>query len=255
MSDQWRQWPVLLMAFVVSACSIPLHQAKTIGMSVSASPRLIHSDDFTSGLSRWAVDLERGGRVEARDGALHIDVPAGATVWFRTALLGPVMIEYQAVAIDEGGANDRVSDLNSFWMATDPARPDGVPFPRSGAFASYDTLLTYYVGQGGNGNTTTRMRRYVGQVSNRPLLPGHDLSGSEDLLTANATQTVRLIADGTRIEYWRDDRRVFQMNDPTPYRRGWFAIRTTANHLRISNFRVYALGSAEVTSRSGERSS
>lgn len=222
-------------------------------MPVPTSSRLIHSDDFTSGLSRWSVDLERGGRVEARDGALHIDVPAGATVWFRTALEGPVMIEYQAVAVDEGGANDRVSDLNTFWMATDPSRPDGVPFPRSGAFASYDTLLTYYVGQGGNGNTTTRMRRYIGEVSNRPLLPGHDLSGTEDLLTANAAQTVRLIADGDRIEYWRDDRRVFHMKDPAHYRRGWFAIRTTANHLKISDFRVYALATAEGSDRPGER--
>ncbi|MBB5747656.1 DUF6250 domain-containing protein [Brevundimonas variabilis] len=211
----------------------------------AVSGRLIHTDDFRSGLSLWAVDLERGGRVEAKAGAMHIDVPAGATVWFRTALQGPVMIEYQAVAVDEGGANDRVSDLNAFWMATDPSRTDGIPFPRSGAFASYDTLLTYYVGQGGNGNTTTRMRRYVGEAANRPLLAGHDLSGSEDLLRPNVVQRVRLVADGHRIEYWRDGRRVFRMDDPTPYRRGWFGIRTTASHLRISQFRVYALTPAE----------
>ena len=34
--------------------------------------------------------------------------------------------------------------------------------PRSGAFAEYNDLLTYYVGLGGNRNTTTRFRRYIG---------------------------------------------------------------------------------------------
>lgn len=251
---QWRLWPGVLAVLFLAACSMPVTSPRTSVLSGAPSARLIHSDDFRSGLSQWAVDLERGGRVEAKDGTLHIDVPAGATVWFRTALQGPVMIEYQAVAVDEGGGNDRVSDMNAFWMATDSARPDGLPFPRSGAFAAYDTLLTYYVGQGGNGNTTTRMRRYIGEASNRPLLAGHDLSGSEDLLTPNAIQTVRLIADGRRIEYWRNDRRVFQMDDPAPYRQGWFAIRTTDNHLRVSNFKVYALETAQGPSRFRERS-
>ena len=201
----------------------------------------MHSDDFQSGLGQWAVELERGGRVTASNGVLDIDVPGGATVWFRTVLQGPVVIEYDAVAVDEDGANDRVSDLNAFWMATDPRAPGGVPYPRSGAFADYDTLRTYYVGQGGNGNTTTRMRRYVGEPSNRPLLPDHDSVDAEDLLVANARQAIRLIAAGDLIQYWRDDRLVFEMVDPDPYRRGWFAVRTTASHLRISNFRVRTL--------------
>ena len=33
---------------------------------------------------------------------------------------------------------------------------------RSGTFAEYNDLLTYYVGLGGNRNTTTRFRRYIG---------------------------------------------------------------------------------------------
>jgi hypothetical protein len=95
-------------------------------------------------------------------------------VRWREELQVPVMIQYDAVAVAEGGLNDHVSDLNCFWMASDPGAPAGAPLrPRSGAFADYDDLLAYYVGQGGNRNTTTRMRRYVGQVDNRPLLPQH----------------------------------------------------------------------------------
>lgn len=203
---------------------------------------LIHQDDFRSGLSRWRVELERGGRVSAQDASLVIDTPAGATVWFRPELMGPVMIEYQAVAVASGGINDQVSDLNAFWMATDIHAPAGrPPRDRSGAFADYDDLLTYYVGQGGNRNTTTRMRRYVGERSNRPLQPEHDLADPREMLQPNRVQTVRLVAAGHLVEYWRDNRRLFHLHDPAPYERGWFGFRTTYSHLRFSNLRIHAL--------------
>jgi hypothetical protein len=204
-------------------------------------PRL-HVDNFRDGPGRRRVELEREGAVTVRDGVLEIDTSGGCSVWFREELQGPVMIQYDAVAVAEGEPNDHVSDLNCFWMATDPGAPAGVPpRPRSGAFADYDDLLAYYVGQGGNRNTTTRMRRYVGQVDNRPLLPQHDLSDPEHMLRPNVHQTVQLVAAGPQIEYWRNGVRVFELDDPRAYTRGWFAIRTTANRLRISNFSVHAL--------------
>lgn len=202
----------------------------------------LYADDFRDGPGRWRVEMERDGAVAVRDGILEIDTSGGCSVWFREELRGPVVIQYDAVAVSEGGANDHVSDLNCFWMASDPGAPPGMPpRPRSGAFADYDDLLAYYVGQGGNRNTTTRMRRYVGEADNRPLLPQHDISSPEQMLRPNVRQTVQLIAAGGRIEYWRDGVRVFELDDPRPYVRGWFAIRTTANRLRISNFSVHAL--------------
>jgi hypothetical protein len=175
---------------------------------------------------------------------MEIDTAGGCSVWFRQELRGPIMIQYDAVAVSEGGPNDHVSDLNCFWMATDPGAPAGVPLrQRSGAFADYDDMLAYYVGQGGNRNTTTRMRRYIGEAANRPLLPEHDLYDAVHMLRPNARQTIQLVAADQRIEYWRDGVRVFELNDPEPYARGWFAIRTTANRLRVSDFRVYALPS------------
>ena len=127
-------------------------------------------------------------------------------------------------------------------MARDADGGGPLATPRTGAFADYDTLKTYYVGQGGNGNTSTRFRRYVGRPGERPLLPRHDHAAADEMLVPNRWQTVRLIADGGRIQYWNNDRKLFELDDAEPYTRGWFGLRTTFSHLRVRRFRVYALG-------------
>ena len=189
--------------------------------------------------SEWRIEAEQPARVTFGE-TIDIDTPAGLSLWYARELTGPVAIEFEAMAVAEGGANDAVSDLNAFWMATDAAAPDGSVFAknRSGAFAEYDDLKTYYVGIGGNRNTTTRFRRYVGMSGNRPLLPGHDLKDAENLLVPNRWTRVRLIADGRRIAVERDGRRIFALDDAQPYARGWFALRTTKSHLRIRNLRI-----------------
>jgi len=228
--------------------------------------KVLYADDFRHGLDAWRVEMERvaggaagagaGGTVTAADGVLDINVPAGVTVWFRQELDGAVMIQYEAKVISAGGANDRVSDLNSFWMATDPRAPGGDIFAgprnqnrnrnrnRSGKFADYNALDMYYVGLGGNGNTTTRFRRYIGDEVERPLLPQNDLSVAEHPdkgIAPNQAQTVTLIADGPLIQYWRDGEKIFEMTDPQPYTKGWFGIRTTKNHMQVRNLRIVRL--------------
>ena len=204
--------------------------------------RLLASDDFTHGLDQWKTELEKGGEVTAKDGRLDIAVPAGATIWLKTPLEGSVLIEYEATAVKAGGDNDRVSDLNCFWMARDARNPaDLFATHRTGAFAYYDQLTCYYVGLGGNTNTTTRFRRYIGEKGNRPILPEHDLTAPEFLLRPNVAQTITLVAFGNEIAYYRDGRRLFSYHDPEPYRSGWFALRTTWNHLVIRNLRIHSL--------------
>ena len=211
----------------------------------AASPELgaiVASDDFKRGLDQWTIELEQPGSVRAADGVLDIDVPAGTTLWFKHELTAPVAIVFDATAVSAGGPNDRVSDMNTFWMATNKGgAPAPFAQPRSGKFADYNDLLTYYVGLGGNSNTTTRFRRYVGDPVERPLLPEHDLASAESLLVANKKQTIMLVAHGSRIEYWRDGVRLLHYDDRAPYTRGWFAIRTVRSHLRIEGLRVHRL--------------
>ena len=211
-------------------------------LAACATPRdrLQFQDDFHS-LDSWVIEAEQPARVSVANGILDIDTPAGLTLWFKPRLDGPVRIEFDATAVARGGANDQVSDLNVFWMA---ANADGsAPFPaqRSGRFADYNNLLTYYVGLGGNRNTTTRFRRYIGDPEIRPLLPEHDLAASDALLVPNQRQTITLLADGTHIEFRRDDRVLFRYEDTTPYTQGWFALRTTWSHLRVERLRIYSL--------------
>ena len=148
--------------------------------------------------------------------------------------------------IARGGPNDRVSDLNCFWMATDARSPqDLFSTRRSGKFADYNQLRAYYTGQGGNNNTTTRFRRYIGDAELRPLLPEHDLSSPkvspEFLLKPNVTQKIQLVADRGRVQYYHDGKLIFDFHDPESYTRGRFALRTTFSHIEVRNFRVYRL--------------
>jgi hypothetical protein len=206
-----------------------------------SAPALLHQDEFHS-LDNWVLEAEQPARVSVVRiggiGVLDIDTPAGLTLWFKPKLSAPVQIEFDATAVAAGGPNDEVSDLNVFWMASN--RDGSRPFPgqRNGAFAQYHTLKTYYVGLGGNRNSTSRFRRYIGDAQLRPLLPEHDLSSAEALLVPNKKQTITLLADRNTIEYRRDGKTLFKLQDSEPYTSGWFALRTTKSHLRIERLRI-----------------
>jgi len=224
----------LLTAMMLAAAAYP-------GESFVKGP-VLFADPFRKGLENWVAEVEKPGRIAARDGVLTIDVPAGCTLWFRSELEGNVMIQYEARMVSAGGANDRVSDLNAFWMATDARSPNDLfATRRSGKFADYNPLRTYYVGQGGNGNTTTRFRRYIGDATERPLLPEHDLRAPDVLLRPNVWQTIRLVALGDRIQYYRDGRLLFNFVDAAPYTRGWFGFRTTFAHVELRRLVVWRI--------------
>jgi hypothetical protein len=243
----------LICAMLLSAAALAADRSDASTQSTTApSPdlrdprfrpgKLLYSEDFSRSTPRWSTELENGGNVMFADGRLDVDVPAGATVWFKPLLSGPILIQYNAVAISANGANDRVSDLNCFWMARDSRNPNDIfAVLRHGKFAEYNPLLTYYVGLGGNGNTTTRFRRYVGDQNDRSLLPRNDLRGKDNLLLANDNQLIQLIACGNLVQFYRDGRKFFEMNDAQPYTSGWFAFRTTKSHVQFRSFKVFAL--------------
>jgi hypothetical protein len=201
---------------------------------------LLFKDDFRNG-DNWRAEAEASPLLAFHEGiSMTIVNKTGITVWFRHRLTAPVTIRYSAKVLSTG----RVSDLNCFWMATDPAQPDGQLFvpgrARDGRFGSYDTLRTYYVGYGGNNNTTTRFRRYDGTGA-RPLLPSHDLSAPEFLLKPDHVYQIALTvnSDG-RVQFIRDGVVVFDWTDPQPLRSGWFGFRSVDSQIEIRNFEVHA---------------
>jgi len=204
------------------------------------------SDDFDIDLSNWQSQSEiTGSTVEKKDNKMEITAARGFTVWFTELLRGPIMIEYDAVMVDKGKPLDRVSDLNCFFMATDPNNPTGKFINEGelkGGLGDYNKLKLYYVGQGGRKNTTTRFRRYPG-TGERPMLPEHDLTDKKYLLTGNTINHVKIIVYNNIIQYYRNNQLIFNFNDSDPLTEGYFAFRTTINHMTVDNFRVYKLKS------------
>jgi len=144
--------------------------------------------------------------------------------------------------ISAGGPNDRASDLNCFWMFSDPKEKDGTfkfgENMRNGKFNNYHTLQGYYVGLGGHNNTKTRFRRYNGDI-NRDLLPEHDLSEQKYLITPNKKYRIQLVVKGDVVKYIRDDVTIFDWKDEDALSNGWFAFSTVTNHMVIENFNIY----------------
>jgi len=175
-------------------------------------------------------------KVGIENGKLVIDVDHGATVWFNKKLSGNILIEYSRQVIMNNGRNDRLSDLNQFWMATDP-RQENV-FTRSGTFSEYDSLRLYYAGIGGNSNSTTRFRKYLGNGERRLLV---DLQDEGHLLQANKTYSIQLVVYNGTTKVFVDGEQYFSFTDDEPLTEGYFGFRTVKSHQVMDDFRVYEL--------------
>jgi hypothetical protein len=190
--------------------------------------------------NNWVTEQKPGGLVAFNTTSLEIKDSAGCTLWYRKKLTSPIEINYSITVVKDNDKDYRVSDLNCFWMANDSIE-DVAPFqshtPRHGAFPEYDSLYTYYVGYGGNNNTTTRFRRYDG-TKTRPLLPENDLREQKHLLIGNHTYHIKLICKDDLTEYWCDGERVFSFIDPKPLKSGWFAFRLLKNHVIVTDFEI-----------------
>ena len=184
----------------------------------------------------WTVESESPDySVSFSDGVAEIKAPKGITVWRKEKLCGNVTIEYDARVMDEGQPGDRLSDLNCFWMATDPAAKDIFKnaSKRGGIFANQSALKLYYVGFGGNSNSTTRFRRYDGNPD--PAIQ-KEYTDAGHLLIANRWYHVKLVSNDGKVQYWMDGERLVDWRDSEPLTEGWFGFRSTQSRTQIKNF-------------------
>jgi hypothetical protein len=202
--------------------------------------KLIYSEDFKGNLdkSRWIAEIEPVGKssVYTKNNQLIMDTGSGVTVWFNQKLDGNIRIEYDWKVLVDSGKNDRLSDLNQFWMASDLKNAN--LFTRFGKFESYDSLALYYVGFGGNTNTTTRFRKYHGDGT-KPIL--QEYSDPAHLLKPNHTYHIVILANHGKTTYSADGEVFFDWTDTNPLTSGYFGFRSTAARHAISKFRVYRL--------------
>lgn len=193
----------------------------------------------------WRVESESPDyRVSFLGDTVEVLSPKGLTLWRKEKLHADVAVEYDVCIMDEGREGDRLSDMNVFWMASDPeakdiwARADW----RSGIFLRCYTLQMYYLGYGGNSNTTTRFRRYTGDkrgvdsVAYRPAIL-KEYTDAAHLLKANHWYHLRIETVDGRTTMTVDGEPIVSYLDPQPLAEGWFGFRTTWSRIRITNFR------------------
>jgi hypothetical protein len=198
---------------------------------------LLHQDDFDGPLAGYVSEYAQkpGNVVANQDGRLLIDVDSGATVWLDKPLSGNVLISYTRRVMMDGGKNDRLSDFNHFWMARDPNNAS--LFTRGGKFEDYDNLNLYYAGIGGNGNSSTRLRRYGN--GQRALLAEH--LDTAHLLKPNHDYRVEIAVYEGCTRVLLDGQEYFSYRDPHPLTSGYFGFRTTWSRQSIDQLKIYQL--------------
>jgi len=204
--------------------------------TVFTNHKLIYADNFTKSLDTtiWVSEIapQPNSWVYTHDGKLVLDTKGGVTVWLNKRIQGNLIIECDRKVVIGEGKNDRLSDLNFFWMATDPKNLN--LFTRNGVLEKYDSLQLYYVGMGGNTNKTTRFRKYEGN-GKRTLLK--EYADADHLLNANHSYHIKIVVKQGVTSFWVDGVCFFSYVDPSPLKEGYFGIRSTWSHQEIRGFR------------------
>lgn len=179
-------------------------------------------------------------------GKLELLVPSGLTLWYDRHLSGDYRISYDICLVMAGGTNDRLSDMNCFWAASDPENPEDIYSKadlRNGKFSNYNGLDLMYVGFGGNHNTTTRFRRYYseycGSDGNKPVIG--EYTDPSHLLSPNRWYHVSIEVAGGMTAWSLDGDELFSYDLPESFGDGYFAFRFFKNHVMVSDFKLEEL--------------
>ncbi|MBR1504679.1 MAG: hypothetical protein IJ614_01040 [Prevotella sp.] len=187
----------------------------------------------------WRIESEAPDyRVAFRGDTCELTAPKGLTLWRKQPFTANTIVEYDVLVTD-----DRLSDMNCFWLASDPQHKDIWQRAdwRSGIFTRCYTLQMYYLGYGGNHNTTTRFRRYTGDergvedTAYRPTIL-KEYSDADHLLRSGHWYHVKIESTNGRTRFYIDQELLVDYLDPQPLQQGWFGFRTTLSRCFITNF-------------------
>lgn len=227
-----------IMGILKSAIAI-MSIATAVTACCTTADRWCSADSWTFEDSSGEAELNFIGDT------LEIVSPDGLTLWYNERLQGDYTIEYKACVVMKGGQHDRLSDLNCFWGAEDPVHPDDIfarSAERSGIFSDYNSLNLFYVGFGGNENTTTRLREYHGEFHGideskvKPLL--QEYTDPAHLLQPNRWYQIRITAQNSTTTFSVDGEQYFHLRTEKGKCDGHFAIRLWKNRVRITDFRI-----------------
>lgn len=237
---------VFMIILAVSGL-VSCHTKERLNIDGKQSIRnILFQDDFSDWQDNWLTESENGHEIvfDKKTSSLDIVAPKGFTLWYKYPVIGEFKISLEALVVSEGGEFDRVSDLNFFWNATDTENTDNIFVRkdfRSGVFGRYYSLNLYYIGIGGNSNTTTRFRKYDGDYhgfvneGKRPAVIT-EFTDSAHLIKPNHWYKIEILVKKDNTQFYLDYEKLVDYTDISFYNRGWFGIRTTENHMRIRNF-------------------
>lgn len=205
-----------------------------------------NNDDPASILSDWVIENQSEHMlVEKGNQIIEIIAPEGLTLWYNRKLAGEYEISYRIAMVAEGNRFDRLSDMNCFWGASDPEHPDDF-FARSewrkGKFHHYNSLNLFYVGFGGNENTTTRFRRYHGEYYGKddskikPLL--QEYTDRKHLLEPDKWYQIVINVTNRETSYSVNGETLFRLPIKKGEADGYFGIRLLTNHIQLMDFNV-----------------
>ena len=200
-------------------------------------------------LKNWTIEDHSGEvKIIVSGDTLEITAPKGLTLWYNQRLTGDYEISYRVKMLMQGGKYDRLSDLNCFWGANDPEHPGNL-FSRSewrnGIFQHYKTLSLFYVGYGGNHNSTTRFRQYFAKAADtsdaiaRPVIK--EYTDKSYLLFPNKWYDIQIRVEKGITTYRINGEELFRLTIKNNEGDGHFGLRLLENHTLFTNFQVKSL--------------
>lgn len=226
---------------IISAICILLFASCNLKQSNKIDPK-----DPQSVLSDWVIENQAEAMLaEKDDNITEIIAPEGLTLWYNKKLTGDYEISYRIAMVAEGNLYDRLSDMNCFWAATDPQHPTDF-FARSewrgGIFSHYNSLDLFYVGYGGNENTTTRFRRYYGLYYGegddkvKPLI--REYTDESHLLRPDKWYHIVIKVSASETSYTVNGETLFSLPIQKGEGDGYFGLRLLTNHIQLMNFEI-----------------